>query len=54
MPKIKVTTDGNQYILRDEEGMLYGKYPTRKLADERCRDWNEYYSLLYAVPTKKS
>ena len=52
MPKIKVTTDGNQYILRDEAGMSYGTYRTRTDADKRCAEWNAYYADVATLAKK--
>lgn len=52
MPMIKVITVGNLFVLRGDDGMMYGSYPTRKLADERCADWNFYYNDVVTLAKK--
>ena len=52
---IKVHKDGSDYVLRDDDGMQYGKYSDKKDAQCCADDWNEYYSSpLLAEPTKEA
>lgn len=54
MPTIKVYEENKLFILKDEAGMQYGIYTERKLAKERCVDWNNYYQAPLVDEKPKS
>ena len=42
-PVVSVFKSGDKYELRDAAGTVYGKYDSKKLAEEAADGWNEYY-----------
>lgn len=45
MPKLETRKQDKEYIIVDvlTEGSCYGRYATRKEAEESLRDWIEYF-----------
>ncbi len=45
-PNLEIAKDGDEFVVRDENGIEYGpKAPTRKAAEEILKDWKAYYDV---------
>lgn len=42
--KVSVRKEEKKYILKDEDGRIYGSYDDKKLAQEAADGWQHYYS----------
>ncbi|MDA4129257.1 MAG: hypothetical protein OK457_00655 [Thaumarchaeota archaeon] len=38
-----VLEEGNKFVIRDEDGNVYGSYETKKEAEDNAVLWREYY-----------
>ena len=48
-PKLAVVLENEKYVVRDEDGINYGKYDKKSDAEEAKTGWENYYR-----PTEES
>lgn len=48
---IQVHSEGDGYVLKDDESYVYGRYTNKKKAEQAADDWNAYYAapLVFTV-----
>ena len=43
MNKFVVIHEGGKYVVRDQDGVNYGKYDKKAEAEQVAEDWKNYY-----------
>lgn len=43
-PTFTIKQEGKDFLICDEDGCVYGRYSTRKEAENVATEWDAYYS----------